>query len=129
MYDITKDDTMTILIADDFAPIRATLKRMLEPLTGVTTVIEAADGIEAEQMIKKYTPDIVVLDIQMPGKTGVDLLRDIGPDLRQTRIIILTNFATPELRAQFFELGADHVLDKTMEFHQVIEIIKKISRA
>lgn len=120
---------MTILIADDFAPIRATLKRMLEPLKGVTTVIEAADGIEAEQIIKNRTPDIVVLDIQMPGKTGVDLLRDIGPDLRQTLIIILTNFATPELRAQFIELGADHVLDKTMEFYQVIEIIKKISHA
>jgi DNA-binding NarL/FixJ family response regulator len=120
---------MTILIADDFAPVRSSLKRMLESLPSVEQVAEAADGKEAQQLIGILQPNILILDVQMPEKTGIDLLREMGNSLQHTTVIILTNYATPELRSQCLSLGADHVLDKTLEFQHVVEIVQQIALA
>ena len=119
---------MIILIADDFAPIRSSVKRMLESIPGVTLVAEAADGIEAAKLLKTLNPDVLVLDVQMPGKTGLVVLQEMGIKTGHPTIIILTNYATPDLRMQCLTLGADYVLDKTMEFHQVVEIVQKLAR-
>lgn len=117
---------MTILIADDFAPIRTSLRRMLEILPGVSTIEEAANGIEAAHKIEQLAPDLVILDLRLPGTTGIELLRDFRPKCPHTTVIILTNYATPELRDQCLKLQADYVLDKTMEFQNVVEIARQL---
>ena len=114
---------MTVLIADDFSPIRDSLRRMLSAIQGIDIIAEAADGNQTQEMIKALKPDVLILDIRMPGKTGLDVLRDSGDDLENTTVIILTNYVTPALRQHCLALGADHVLDKTMDFYQVPEII------
>lgn len=120
---------MTVLIADDFSPIRDSLRRMLSAIQGIDLIAEASDGDQTQEMIKALKPNALILDIRMPGKTGLDILRDSSFDLEHTTVIILTNYATPALRQRSLALGADHVLDKTMEFAQVPEIITKLAKA
>ena len=67
---------MTVLIADDFSPIRDSLRRMLSAIQGIDLIAEASDGDQTQEMIKALKPNALILDIRMPGKTGLDILRD-----------------------------------------------------
>ena len=120
---------MTILIVDDFAPVRNSLKRLLSSIHGIDLMAEAADGYEAQEMIRTLKPDVLILDIQMPVKSGMDLLKECAGNLEGTTVIVLTAYTTPELRQQCLTLGAEYVLDKAMEFQRVPEIITKVARA
>jgi DNA-binding NarL/FixJ family response regulator len=120
---------VTVLITDDFSPIRDILNRMLSAIPGIDLIAEASDGDQTQEMIKALKPDALILDIRIPSKTGLDILRDPSYDLENTTFIILTTYATPALRQRYLALGADHVLDKTMEFAQVPEIMTTLAEA
>lgn len=117
---------MTVLIADDFAPIRRSLRRMLIPLPNVKHIIEATNGIEASDLLKRLQPNVLILDLQMPCKTGIEILQDQNLDLSNTTVIVLTNFSDTPYRQQSKELGADYFFDKTTEFEKIIPVLEKI---
>lgn len=118
---------MTILIADDFAPIRKSLRRMLEPLSNVRHLVEAADGTEAYELLTRLRPNVLILDLQMPGKTGLELLQDPNLDLSNTTVIVLTNYSDEGHRQQLEQLGADYFFDKTTEFEKIIDVLKELT--
>lgn len=117
---------MTILIADDYAPIRKSLRRMLESLSGVTAIVEAADGYEAVAYIRNLRPDVVILDIQMPGKTGLEILQDAALKLSNSTIIVLTNYTDNGHREQSQKLGADYFFDKSTEFEKIVDVVEQL---
>lgn len=115
---------MTILIADDFAPIRKSLRRMLESLSNVKLIVEAADGIEAYDLLTRLKPDVLILDLQMPRKTGLELLQEPHFDLSMTTVIVLTNYSDTAHLDQSMRFGADYFFDKSTEFEKVVEIVR-----
>jgi DNA-binding NarL/FixJ family response regulator len=119
---------MKILIADDFQPVRNSLRKLLQTIRGIAILPEATNGDEAVEMMKKYGPDIIILDLQMPGRTGLEILREFKPRLMEAVVIILTNHATTEIRKECKTWGADYVLDKTMEFSRVLEIVQRLTQ-
>lgn len=122
---------MTILIADDSPPIRGSLRRMLCSIPGIDCIAEASDGHEAESLIWSLKPEVLILDLQMPNRTGMETLQHISVDpatITDITIVVLTNYATPEVREQCRALGADYVLDKSMEFESILTIVKKAGR-
>lgn len=97
---------MTILIADDEAPSREKLKRMLGQLAPGHGIIEARDGLEAMELIEQQKPDILVLDIHMPEMTGLEVAMEIGD---RFPVIFVTAYDEYAIRA--FELFAvDYLL-------------------
>ena len=97
---------MTILIADDEAPSREKLKRMLGQLAPDHSIIEARDGLEAMELIEQQRPDILVLDIHMPEMTGLEVALEIGD---RFPVIFVTAYDEYAIRA--FELFAvDYLL-------------------
>lgn len=117
---------MTILIADDFAPIRRSLRRLLTPIPNVKRILEATNGLEAYDLLKRFQPDVLILDLQMPGKTGIELLQDRTLDFSSTTVIVLTNYNDAFYRQMSQELGADYFFDKTTEFEKIIEVIENL---
>src|SRR6267143_5409951 len=83
----------TVLIADDEPSMRLLVHATIE--SDDYTVAEASDGTEAWAMIQKLKPSLVLLDVQMPGRTGLEVLRSVkgDPDLEDTRVILLTSKA------------------------------------
>lgn len=97
---------MTILIADDEAPSREKLKRMLGQLATGHGVIDARDGLEAMELIEQQKPDILVLDIHMPEMTGLEVALEVGD---RFPVIFVTAYEEYAIRA--FELFAvDYLL-------------------
>ncbi|NWF76115.1 MAG: response regulator transcription factor [Nitrospirae bacterium] len=118
---------MKVLIADDSAEIRKRLSNMILNIQKVD-LIEQADNVEeAIQIIQNSKPDVVILDIQMSGGNGIDVLSTITKKNNYPVVIMLTNYPYPQYRDLCFEYGADFFFDKSDEFEKVSEIFLHIS--
>ncbi len=118
---------MKILIADDSEQIRERLSRLLSRLPDSEIVGEAVDGVDAVKQTIALNPDVLVLDIKMPGKTGIDVIKRLRPEMTSLMIVVLTNFASEQVKNESLKAGADFVFDKSNEFDEVSKVIDNTS--
>lgn len=112
-----------VLIVDDSASIRQRLITLLAESPQIRIVGEAGNNREALDSMARVQPDTVILDIRMPGGSGIELLKQIKSRYPEMRVIMLTNFDYAAYRRQCHQLGADHFLNKTLEFEKIIDTV------
>lgn len=95
-----------VLIADDHALFRAGLRALLEPLPDVTVVAEASDGWEALRLVAEHGPDVVLMDISMPGLNGLDATSRLSLENPAVRVLILSMHAEEEYVNHALRAGA-----------------------
>jgi DNA-binding NarL/FixJ family response regulator len=117
---------MNVFIADDSALIRKRLAAMVSRLPGVNASGEATSTWQAVRRIGQMKPDVVILDLHMPGD-GISIIEQIKGRVDPPLLIILTNFSNPQYRDRCIQHGADYFFDKSTEFSSVIEVIERIS--
>jgi DNA-binding NarL/FixJ family response regulator len=115
-----------VLVADDSAVVRRHLVEMLGQIADVEVVAEAVDTPSAVAEAEAHRPEVVVLDIQMPGDGGIAALQRIHRMLPDTRVIMLTNHADPIYRRKCLREGASHFFDKATEFTEVGETVRRL---
>ena len=115
-------------IADDSLIVREHLVTMLEELDGIEIVGQAENVAEAISAIRILKPDAVILDIRMPGGSGIDVLQNIKQDDSAVLVIVLTNYPYPVYRQKCLQAGADFFLDKSTEFDQIPELFERFKR-
>ena len=98
---------------------------MLSEIRGIEVIGEAKDGLEAINSILELKPDVVILDLRMPWRDGLDVLRDIKKSDPAPMVIILTNYPYPQYRRRCMEEGAEYFFDKSGEFEKVTEVLIK----
>ena len=113
-----------VFVVDDSTVVRERLITLLAEVPNVTIAGEAGMPSEAIAGIQRQRPDIVVLDISMPGGSGLQVLETVKKDKPAPMVIMLTNFDHPQYRNRCMQLGADHFLDKSNSFERVIEIVR-----
>lgn len=111
-----------VLVAEDNAPMRTLLVRFLTSLG--YAVIEAADGCAAIPIALERTPDIVLLDIYMPGKTGIEVLKELSPALPDTGFIMVTGNEDSGAALFCTQLGAYDYLAKPVALDYLANRIK-----
>lgn len=118
---------MKIVIVDDSPIIRARLITMLDDIETIQIVGQAKSGEEALETVEKLNPDAVILDIRMPGLTGVDVLERIKKTNPNMLIIIMTNYPYQQYRERCMAAGADYFFDKSTEFDKIIGVFAGIA--
>ena len=115
-----------VLIADDESSMRLLVHTTIE--SDSYQVIEAANGDEAWALIKRYKPSLVLLDVQMPGRTGMEILASIkrDPSLRAVRVILMTAPALESDRTAGMAAGADFYLTKPFS---PLELLARVQEA
>jgi DNA-binding NarL/FixJ family response regulator len=103
--------------------MRVRLSELLGEIDGVDVVGEAGTPADAIAGILRVHPQYVLLDYQLEGGTGLDVLRAVHPQDPGVVFIVLTNHATPQYRDACLEAGARHFLDKSSEFGRIKEFI------
>lgn len=116
-------NTIRVLVADDNAVFRQGLCRLLASEPGIEIVGEAEDGVAAVALTLAHTPDIVLMDIRMPGQSGLEAARQIRAQRPQTRIILLTAHDSPMLRAEAETIGIVAYLAKTIDSETLLRTI------
>jgi len=117
-----------ILIADDHAVVRAGLKALLEQREGFHVVAEAATGEEAVKKVQEYHPDVAVLDIRMPGLSGIDACRKIIETVEDCRVVMLTSYAEDELLLAAIDAGASGYVLKRIGSNELVRAVERVSQ-
>jgi two-component system, NarL family, response regulator DevR len=112
-----------VLIVEDSLIVRKRLAALMAGLSNVTIVGQAEDGFQAQALFRQHRPDAVVLDIQVPGINGLDLLAQFKREHPTSVVMVLTTYAFKEFRQRCVALGADYFFDKCAEFERVIEVL------
>jgi PAS domain S-box-containing protein len=103
----------TLVVVDDDAAMRRLVRIRLEETGDYRLVGEGADGAAAVELAARHRPDLLVMDVMMPGTDGLAALPGVRSASPQTRIVLLTSIEDPDVRARAYELGAADVLDKS----------------
>ena len=116
----------TVYIVDDSQVVRERLISLIAEVEGTTLAGATGEPAEAVAAIRRLRPDAVILDIRMPGMSGIQVLRQIKNDRPATVVIMLTNYPFEAYRRECAEAGADYFLHKSMEFDRINEILKTV---
>jgi DNA-binding NarL/FixJ family response regulator len=118
-----------VFIVDDSVGIRLRLAEMLNAMGDVDIVGEAAEVREAIDGILRLQPDSVVLDLNLMGRTGIEVMRQVHPRAPKVVFVVLTNHAEPQYRQACARAGASYFLDKSRDFERVPQVIAEIAAA
>ena len=115
-----------IFIVDDMPSMRERLRELVADIDGVEIVGDAGTPAEAIAGILSTHPDCVLLDYQLAGGTGVDVLRAVHPRSPEIAFIVITNHATAQHRRACLDAGARYFFDKSSEFSQIRSAIRTV---
>ena len=116
-----------VFVADDSVVLRERVLEMLRDIPGVEVLGCAEDGLHAIDCIRELRPDAVILDIQMPRGTGLDVLKNIRMLKGAPLFVVFTNFSYPQYRKRALESGAQYFFDKTTEFEKLRELFGQLT--
>ncbi len=121
------DQPIRVILADDHAVVRQGIRQFLETGSNIAVVAEASDGMEAVQLIREHRPDVAVLDIQMPGQSGIEVTRRLRAERFPVGILILTAFDDePYIRA-VLQAGANGYVLKTADAQEIVEAVQAVN--
>lgn len=115
-----------VLLADDHAVVRAGIRQFLETAGDILVEAEAGDGAEATRLIEQHPPDVVVLDIQMPQMTGIDVTRWIRARYRSLGVLILTAYDDEPYALGVLQAGANGYVLKTASPVEIIQAVRDV---
>ena len=119
---------ITVLLADDDVLVRQGLRVLVESSGDLSVIAEAADGDEAVRMAASMRPDVVVMDVRMPGRDGIDATREIASwEPPRPRVLVLTTFDLDEIVHDALEAGADGFLLKRSTPDELISGIRTVA--
>ncbi|WP_213305094.1 response regulator [Paraburkholderia sacchari] len=119
---------MRIMIADDHAIIRDGLKRILSTVPDMEVAAEAVDGTDVVEQLRSTAVDVLLLDMSMPGKSGIALIQQIKASHPALPVLVLSMYRESQYAVQAIRAGAAGYLTKNAESDQLIGAIRKVAR-
>ncbi len=119
---------LKILLVDDHEVVRLGLKSLLSDYPSFEVVAEASTADEAVEKTLNYKPDVVVMDIRLPGKNGIEATREIMDELPDTKVIMLTSYAEDDLLFDAINAGAFGYVLKQIGSDDLIDALEAIGR-
>ena len=117
---------LKVFLVDDSAPIRERMAGLIGGMQGIDIVGQAGTAADATMGILDSGPDAVLLDLQLAGSTGFDVLKAVHPVKPDIVFIVLTNHSNLQYRRLCIASGAQHFLDKSNEFNRVTAILAEL---
>jgi DNA-binding NarL/FixJ family response regulator len=121
-----KAGTIRVVVADDHAIVRQGIRQVLDGSEGIQVVGEAADGAAAFHRAQELVPDVVVLDVSMPGESGLDVAKRLKRALPATRVLMLSVYDNTEFVLEAVRAGADGYLLKDSSPSELRSAIRKV---
>lgn len=120
---------MRVLVVDDSLVIRDRLVSMLAavPHVGVVGVFGSAEA--AVDAVARLAPDLVILDVRLPGRSGIQALPEIRSLAPDAEVFVFTNFPFERYRSRCLDAGASHFLDKSKDFLELCRLVEKRAAA
>lgn len=118
---------ITTLIVDDHAVVRSGIRLLLEQADDLEVVGDAADARDAIFLTRRYKPNVILLDVTMPGRSGVDVIADLLSESPDSRVLMLSMEDDPAYVRQSFASGASGYVLKEAAEAEVVEAIRRVA--
>ena len=125
---ITAEEIMNVVLVDDSLLVRERVANIISEIPGVKVIGEAGNSREAIAVVRKTNPDVVMLDIKMPGESGLQVLKKLRNEFEELKIVMLTNYSDSQYKAECLMHGADYFLSKSDEFDKLPEVFSKLGK-
>ncbi len=122
------EQPITVLIVDDHAVVRQGVRAFLETQSDIQVVGEAASGEDAIRLVAEMVPDVILMDLVMPGMDGVEATRQVGRVSPRTRVIVLTSYHDDEHIFPAIQAGAISYLLKDVDPNELVDAVRKAAR-
>ena len=116
-----------VLVADDHALMRMGLVALFRTDASLTVIGEAEDGFQAVELAVQTRPDVIVLDLQMPGLSGAEVVHAVKKKYPDVKIVILTTFSISDSIARALDAGAEGALLKSTPNEKLIDIVHRVA--
>jgi len=123
---VSEERSLRAVLADDHAVVRAGIRQFLEAAGGIQVVAEVDDGLAAVEAVKAHAPDVVVLDIQMPGMTGIEVTRWVRANAPGTGVLILSAFDDDPYILAVLQAGANGYVLKTADAADIVQAVRAV---
>jgi DNA-binding NarL/FixJ family response regulator len=119
-------DIIKVMLVEDHALVREGTRRLLDLEQDLHVVAEAGDGETAVQLADKHRPDVILMDINIPGKNGIEATREIKAIHPGIAVLVLTAYDDDEYVSAFLQVGAAGYLLKDIDIHDLIQAIRDV---
>jgi len=123
---MSEQNRIRVVLADDHAVVRKGIKEFLEEAGDIVVVAEAGDGEEALRLVAQHTPDVAVLDIQMPKMSGIEVTRRLRAEQPGVKILILTAYDDDPYVFALLQAGANGYVLKTAQSDQLVRAVRDV---
>lgn len=120
------DKPIRVLLADDHNVVRGGIRALIESEEGIEVIDEAADGVEAVLKARSLNPDVILLDLQMPRKTGIEAIEEIKQETPTAKILVLTSYSDDDKVFAAIKAGALGYLLKESSTQELIQAIRDV---
>jgi len=127
METVAKTRKIKVLIVDDHAVVRQGLKTILAEISGVQVAGEASNSVDALRLIRTHSWGLVLLDISLPGKSGLELLKVIKTEQPTTPVLVLSMYPEDQYALRVLKSGADGYLTKESAPDQLVHAVRKVA--
>jgi two-component system NarL family response regulator len=124
---ITNHVNIKVLVADDHPVVRHGIIANLKLQQDMLVVAEASDGIDAVKLVKEHLPDVVLLDLRMPGMDGLDVLAELNESKLPVKVVIMTTFDSEEDVHRSLKAGARGYLLKDSAHEEILDAIRQVN--
>lgn len=115
---------MRVMVVEDAASVRQRMVAIFGRADGVEAVAEAATGEDALEMVDTFRPDLITLDLMLPGISGLDVLEELKEKNTSSKVVVLTNYPYPAFRKKCLAMGATHFFAKTVDPGQILDLVR-----
>jgi DNA-binding NarL/FixJ family response regulator len=121
-------ESIRVVLAEDHALVRQGTRRILEEQIDLKVVGEAENGEQALELVNRLKPDVAILDIRMPGLSGVKVVSKLSESSAKTRILILSAFDDDEYILALMEAGVSGYILKTCQANELVEAVRGVAQ-
>lgn len=115
---------MRVLVVDDAASVRQRIAAVLNQAPEIEAVYEASAGEEALTLLESFRPDLMTLDLMLPGMTGLEVLEEVRRRDISVKVVVITNYPYPAFKKKCLDLGAIYFLPKNTGAREVVELLR-----
>lgn len=121
-----KEGKLFVLVVDDSTVVHSWISALLNEYKHIFQLVKAGSVKEAREFINSRKPDVILLDINMPEISGIDLLKEVKTSLPDVCVVMLTNRSDAYYREICTQYGADYFFDKSLEFDEIVNVLMDI---